>query len=217
LAVTSSYHANQYTQLEGEYEDFDKMFPRDFAVRNAREQSWQHDRGSEYLVANPVDIPGFPMLLQNLDCKGQSDFNVNKGIYTWSYTKGSDSYRRRHSTPPPVPESSDPFLKLPAELLYMILGNLTSKELTSLRSATRACMQLPIILFRERVFADFPWLWEAREMDAASTDWWTLYEMAKCVWSNIKGFQNRKRIWKDITEILNRIERYRAEGKITDE
>lgn len=43
-----------------------------------------------------------------------------------------------------------------------------------------------------------------------------LYKYLK-VWQNIKGLQNRKRIWKDVTEIVNQIEGYRKQNKIADE
>jgi len=53
-------------------------------------------------------------------------------------------------------------------------------------------------------------------MDPGKTDWKKLYENLK-VWQNMKGLQNRKRIWKDVTEIVDQIEEYRKQDKIADE
>jgi hypothetical protein len=44
-----------------------------------------------------------------------------------------------------------------------------------------------------------------------------MYNMVKHCWLQLKWLKNRKRVWKDITEIVTRIENYRKEGKITDE
>ena len=118
---------------------------------------------------------------------------------------------------PAAMQSSDPFLKLPSELLSMILDDLSSKEVANLRYVTRSCRQLPVIFFRKRLLHDMPWLWEARDMEETKTDWYKLYTMVKGCWQDLKGLKNRKRIWKDINEILDRIEKGREDGTITDE
>jgi hypothetical protein len=41
--------------------------------------------------------------------------------------------------------------------------------------------------------------------------------MVKGCWQDLKGLKNRKRIWKDVTEVARRIERYRGEGGVVDE
>ena len=99
----------------------------------------------------------------------------------------------------------------------MILDHLSSKDIANLRLATRSCRQLPIILFRKRLVQDMPWFFEARDMPASSTDWFKLYTMLKGCWQDIKGLRNRKRIWKDVNEIMDRVERYRKGGQIVDE
>ena len=59
-------------------------------------------------------------------------------------------------------------------------------------------------------------MWEARDMEVAGTDWWRLYRMVKFCWSELKGLRNRRRIWKDVEEIVRRIGVYRREGAIVD-
>lgn len=46
------------------------------------------------------------------------------------------------------------------------------------------------------------------------TNWCRLYYLIRTRWDDLKGLQNRQRIWTDMQEILNRIARYREEGSI---
>lgn len=46
------------------------------------------------------------------------------------------------------------------------------------------------------------------------TNWCRVYYEVKKNWNALKGLQNRERIWKDVEEILKRIDEYRSEGKI---
>lgn len=199
-------------------------FPREYAVTHASEQWWQHELGNEYLVANPVVVPGLSHLLATwhrdfsyVDNE-KVPYDVDQGVYSWQYIAAGDSYAFHHDTPPPT-EAMVPncFQKLPSELLYMILDDLSSKDIANLRLVTRACRQLPVILFRERLLEDMPWLWEARDLRKDQTDWYNLYQRVKGCWQEIKGLKNRKRIWKDVNEICNRIDKGRRDGIIVDQ
>jgi len=106
---------------------------------------------------------------------------------------------------------------MPAEVASMVTHCLPSKDIANLRLASLAFQQLPTILFRRLLFEDMPWFWESRDLPLAEIDWYHLYRQVKSCWGNLKGLMNRKRIWKDVEEIVRRIERYRAEGKIGDE
>lgn len=64
---------------------------------------------------------------------------------------------------------------------------------------------------------DMPWFFEVREMEKSKTDWFLLYKNVKWSWGKTKGLNNRKRIWKDVNEIVNRIEKYRESGDISEE
>ena len=96
----------------------------------------------------------------------------------------------------------------------MIVDYLPSKDIASLRLASATFRALPYTLFRRLLFEDMPWLWEAREMPIGETNWYDLYCMVKYCWLGLKGLQNRRRIWRDVEEVVGRIERYRGEGMI---
>jgi hypothetical protein len=53
-------------------------------------------------------------------------------------------------------------------------------------------------------------------LPATQTNWFELYTRITRQWSELKGLQNRARIWKDVEEIISRIQKYRDEGKIVD-
>ena len=167
-----------------------------------------HEPGSEWLVANPIDVPGFQALLE-------------------SYDRGSPSYSRaeipRRDLFRPwvdygyIPMQSvqpDPFHVLPEEVLYCIYNYLPSKDIARLRTTSRYCRQLPRNLFRKFLLEEYPWLWEVEELPVQGYDWYMMYMLIKECWSNLKGIRNRKRIWRDVDEIVGRIDHYRQEGKI---
>lgn len=166
-----------------------------------QEQYWAHEPGCEYLVANPIEIPGFPELLKQAAWDKMS--NVNQSAFHWA------------PQVPPVPSqqsqeasSADPFLRLPEELRLMVTGYLPSKDIANLRLASRICAEVPIITFRRLIQEDMPWFWELDELPVA-VHWFQLYKKLKFCWGNLKGLRNRKRIWKDVSAIIERIEPFR--------
>ncbi len=96
----------------------------------------------------------------------------------------------------------------------MILHHLGSKDIANLRLATPVFRQLPTILFRRLLLEDMPWLFEVKDLDVAKINWYDCYCRVKSNWKDLKGLQNRRRIWRDVEEIVRRIENYRNEGKI---
>jgi len=54
------------------------------------------------------------------------------------------------------------------------------------------------------------------KLPRANTDWYQLYHDITIHWDELKGLQNRRRIWKDVEEIISRITRYREAGRILD-
>lgn len=46
------------------------------------------------------------------------------------------------------------------------------------------------------------------KLSRRNTDWHELYTQIKKNWSSLRGLQNRQRIWKDVKEIIKRIEKY---------
>jgi hypothetical protein len=140
-------------------------------------------------------------------------YDGNEPVFSWRYKAGEDSHEKLHPIPLPS-ESSDLFMKLPNEIRSIILDDLSSKEIANLRLVTPAYRQLSVGLFRRLLLEDMPWLWEAKDLPIGNTDFHRLYMMAKFCWMNMKGLQNRKRIWRDVSEVVMRIEKYRREGKI---
>ncbi|MCJ1433844.1 hypothetical protein MMC27_003209 [Xylographa pallens] len=207
--------------LEGTYEGFFVKFPRDFAVRTVYNQGtpvygpfWQHEPGSEYLVANPIEIPGFSALLKNPT--GSVGYRgSNKFVFYRHSQKLKDPKATNHDAPlrPKSLHSTDPFMKLSAELSDMVLACLSSKDIANLRLASSVFRQLPTILFRRLLLEEMPWFWEARGMPLEDTNWYDVYRKVKSCWL-FKGLQNRKRIWKDVEEVVRRIGKYRQEGKV---
>lgn len=154
-----------FAQLEGSYEAFFERFPRPIEVRNGGDQWWHHEPGNEFLVANPIEIPGLQVLLGSdfrktsmVDGK-ETPFDLSLGVFTWTYKGDDDPYEKYHHTPPPTKQKPDLFSKLPAELLSTIIEPLSSKDIANLRLATPAFRQLPISLFRGLLLREMPWLW----------------------------------------------------------
>ncbi|PVH82594.1 hypothetical protein DL98DRAFT_586197 [Cadophora sp. DSE1049] len=211
-----------HIDLEGSYKEFFEQFPRAIEVKNGNEQSWHHEPGNEFLAANPVDVPGFSMLLK----RSERDFiyhsgkklpyDTSSGVFTFTYKTGRDTFKGMHKTPPPE-SSSDIFSRLPNELRYMVTAQLSARDIANPRLVTPAYRQLPISVSRGLIFHEMPWLWEARDLPVGNTDWYFLYTKMKFAWQNLKGVRNRKRVWKDVNEIVARIEKYRKEGNISDE
>lgn len=107
----------------------------------------------------------------------------------------------------------DPFAKLPAEVTHLILDDLCSRDIATLRLATSAYRQLPNILFRRLCAEDMPWFWEFGEVPATdNVDWYSWYCMIKG--SDLKGLSNRRRIWHDVEELIRRIQSLRESGEM---
>jgi len=152
--------------------------------------------GAEFLVANPIHVPGLPDLIAN--AKTTSDTNPYVPLLAQAVTVALNGAARALST--------DSFARLPQELKHMIMEYLPSKDIANLSSASRNC-EIPRSLFRRFVLEDLPWFWEASDLPRGQTDWFRLYSSLKS--SSFKGLRNRKRIWKDVLYIIEQIEPFR--------
>ena len=163
---------------------------------------------ARYLVANPIQILSLASLINKVGAYGEDIVFGQKNTRT---SNQSDT-----SNEPMVlkPRSSDPFETLPAEVACMVTDCLSSKDIASLRLATRYFRQLPRAIFRRLLFEDMPWFWEAEHLSVADTNWYLLYRQVQSCWSNFKGLMNRKRIWKDVEEIVRKLEKIRDSAKI---
>ena len=183
-----------FVQLDDVNRFFEEL-PRELALTNGQGGMWHHEPGCEYLAANSVKVPGLPALL-----KAAETGSASKCIF-------------------PVPKDGkasdrDPFANFLAEIQFMIIDYLPAKDIASLRLCTRAVRQLPSILFRRLLLEEMPWMWEVKDMDVAKVDWHSFYFTVKFCRPDLKVLRNRKRVWKDVDEIVRRIEQLRSRGKI---
>jgi hypothetical protein len=130
-------------------------------VSDEKEQVWKHTNGREYLVANPVFIPGFRSILE-ASVSSDEDFSVQHSAFD--------------PRPQGAPSSAqqDPFLALPKELIYVIVRGLKSQDIASLRLASRAFTQLPISLWYHLILEEMPYLYEAWSPDPTPYYWATV-------------------------------------------
>ena len=169
----------------------------------------KHEPGSEYLVANPVNIPG---LQEMLEPPGSS---ASRRVVFGSGDRPDEVQVNDLRTPSSTPNAAqDIFSVLPAEITSIILDWLGPKDIANLRLATPVFRPLPNILFQRFFWEEMPWLFEVKELDMAEVDWYELYCRCKNGCRKVKGLRNRKRIWRAVEEIVDKIQQYREEGKI---
>jgi len=190
-------------------------------VHECREQWWSHEVGTEYLAANPYDIPEMLFSLINAYWEhpyGELVFHI--GSFT--------PYQAANTS------SSDTFIRFPVEVQTMVLSHLSSKEIGSLRLASRSFRQLPKSLFLDLIKKELPWFWEfdeLMELDAKyrakvghdnndemakahleeerskikKVNWLTIYKHLIVLRRSILGVRNRARIWSVAEHIVERI------------
>ncbi|CAI7625942.1 unnamed protein product [Penicillium pancosmium] len=128
-------------------------------VVDATDQVWQHKEGHEYLVANPVFVPGLRAILESAISTDES-FSVHQSAFEKRPQYDGLSYQ-------------DPFLALPVEIILNISTRLTSSEVASIRLSSRAFTHLPISLFRQLVLDEMPWIYEAWSPETKPYYWAT--------------------------------------------
>lgn len=132
-----------------------ESFPRAKEVKASQEQWWSHKPGTEYLVSNPLYVPGLPEILLS----AVKDEGLGASYDSYDETRSSQSATNRHS---PSHNSQADFLSvLPAEIQLMIIDYLGSSDITSLSIASRAFAKLPNSVWYRLVRREMPWLWEA--------------------------------------------------------
>ncbi|KAI7769308.1 hypothetical protein LZL87_011838 [Fusarium oxysporum] len=97
---------------------------------------WLHNPGDEWIVANPVEIPGISRVLES----------CMKDLCIEGYTQQTTG-----------------FLALPAEIIQHTLSFLDVLDVDSAAKTCRAMFKLAQPLFRETVLRGMPWLWEVLE------------------------------------------------------
>lgn len=159
---------------EFDYDSRDS-FPRCKEVKSSQKQWWFHQPGTEYLIANPLDVPGLPEILLAAVENQESDAS-----YDPSYEiESSQSPTKR---PVPSHNSQADFLSvLPAEIRLMIIDYLDSSDIASLTVASKAFTELPNTVWYRLVRREMPWLWEAWDESECihSPSMWTNMQTAE--------------------------------------
>ena len=181
-----------------DYDTYD-IFGDKFLMHGS-EGCWRHEPGCEYLVANPINVPG---LQQMLEPPGSG---ASKRVVFGSNDGHDDFQVEDLRTPSSTPNAAqDIFSVLPAEITSIILDCLGPKDIINLRLAVPFFRQLPNILFRRLFREDMPWLFEVQDLNLAGVDWYELYCRCRLGCRNLKGLRNRKRIWRAVEEIVDEI------------
>ncbi|KAG4432804.1 hypothetical protein IFR05_011715 [Cadophora sp. M221] len=133
---------------------------QDPVIRDLKERWWVHRPGTEYLAANPVDIPGFKLVMRAV----YEETPRGDGAFVAKDSSGPLSKRgvaiRRHRN------DTDPFNELPAELKNKILARLLPRDIANLRLSSRSFRQLPKQIFKQFIMEEMPWFWEIDEVRA---------------------------------------------------
>lgn len=120
-------------------------FTRHPAVRSCAQQWWDHQKGTEWLAANPLFVPRLENIFERA-IEHSPDFSPQQ---------------RAFRILGPGTAAHDPFRQLPVELQYELLDHLQSKDIISLRLASRVFSDLPVSYFQKLITREMPWLWEA--------------------------------------------------------
>lgn len=162
-----------------------------------------HEPGLEYLGAIPVEIIGLPELLRkNTEYDAISIRNKAFGRVTrvrkrpYNISGHSSSFLM------------NPFTCLPLELLLMVWEYLPSKDFANLRLASRACVDPPSKIFRRLIQEDMPGFWELEDLPLRIA-WFDIYMKLKFCWVEMKVFKNRKRVWGNVSKVVNLLESFR--------
>ncbi|QYS93811.1 hypothetical protein H0G86_001179 [Trichoderma simmonsii] len=130
-------------------------------IVDARNKGWKWAclLDTEYLAANPVFISGFREIC-DAAISDAEDFDSQSSPFPERPEKQDVSAVR-----------DDPFLKLPTELKHTIAWHLGSKDIASLRMASRAFYHLPMTLWHTLMVREMPWVYEAWCDDPTPYPW----------------------------------------------
>ncbi|KAK5113899.1 hypothetical protein LTR85_010432 [Meristemomyces frigidus] len=138
----------------GDYENRFTDFPHRPDVDLVSDQWYSCEPGTEYLAANPVEIPGLDSLVQG--CVMESE-HMRDVVFD----------ARERSVP-----GHDPFSRLSPELCQMLLKYQSRKDVANLRLVSMSFSQLPQTYFRHLIETEMPWMWELSELKGL--DWHNL-------------------------------------------
>lgn len=117
------------------------------------DQEWGHAKGTEYLAANPLFVPRLTPILRSAIQHDDPAFS-------------SQTARPFFDVPPHHGGGGhDVFASIPLEIRLMVLSHLSSRDIANLRLASRTFRQLPVLVWRDLLVREMPWLWEVWSAD----------------------------------------------------
>jgi hypothetical protein len=132
-----------------------QSFPRSDDVKRSREQWWRHEPGCEYLVANPLYVPGLPPILLG-GVKDADHSSLSNAKQKFELSRPS-TIHTTSAAPPPV----DLISPLSIEIRLLIIGFLQSEDIARLSMTCKTFADFPNNLWYSLVRKEMPWLWEA--------------------------------------------------------
>ncbi|KAL9567426.1 hypothetical protein ACKAV7_008376 [Fusarium commune] len=221
----------RWWELEATWDEFYE-FPRHRTVKGGQQQWWEHTKGDEFLAANPCFVPGLESVLDSTQRSRETHQEDSETMSTAvSQTPvPSDSLSRLPSEIKILILSqlsfndianlrltSRVFLRLPNSLFHHLI-------LRDMPWLYEAWSPLPISFWATTTPSELKSQAEIMNnplpkapvtlLSRAETDWFHLKCEVSRNWQKLLGLQNRRRVWDDCQEILNRVDKYREQGKI---
>ena len=139
------------------------------------QQFYTYYPGTDYLVANPLQIPGIEDLIKRCEVAENEHHDV---VFEASNVD---------------PASHDPFVALSAELKQILILQLPYRAVANLRLASHSFRQLPQAYFRHLIKTEMPWFWEIESLQPKQVNWHKLWcELSAADGGSLVDEQQRK-------------------------
>ncbi|BCS23742.1 uncharacterized protein APUU_40186S [Aspergillus puulaauensis] len=174
-----------FKDFVSEGDDFAQCLTKiDYGI-DTTQQYWEPNRGEEYCVMNPMDIPQLQDYYDELP-----------------FLQDVDMDTKTHRDVSAAQLSNDPLARLPPELLFAILITLPMASVNSLRAASPAVARLELNngFWKQKLRYDMPWLFDLPDDGDEELDWAKCYADLRARSQNgspaqIRALVNRRRIW----------------------
>ena len=149
-------------------------FPQPTDLGIVLQDEYECHPGTEYLAADPMNIPGLDGLI-----KSGSEGRVSDVAF---------------SSPRTASTARDVFSTLPIELRRTIAELLPGKDVANLRIASANFTELPQSYFHHLIKTEMPWVWEVEDLHANEVNWYGLWR--KLAAADGGSYEDeKKRVW----------------------
>jgi hypothetical protein len=149
-------------------------FPQPTDLGIVLQDEYECHPGTEYLAADPMNIPGLDELI-----KAGSEGRVSDVAF---------------SPPRTASKTRDVFSTLPIELRRTIAELLPRKDVANLRIASANFTELPQSYFHHLIKTEMPWVWEIEDLHASEVNWYGLWRKL-CTADGGSYEDEKKRVW----------------------